>query len=167
MAKSKETPAKTTIPEESATPAAPKAPKAPEQISEPEPSAASTPEQEPEPDQPPAPEASAEPAPERKPEPDQSPALEVPGTTGYLRVKGEEPPQTPAQVTTWETPQAQTAQPPAPKLLTLSAAAELYRVPSWQSAALHKLMGWEPGKNVTVEEYAAALVRLKNRRLGG
>jgi hypothetical protein len=64
-------------------------------------------------------------------------------------------------------PRARPEESPAPKLLTLSAAADLYRVPAWQSAALHKLMGWEPGKSVTVEEYAKALVRLKNRRIGG
>jgi hypothetical protein len=99
------------------------------------------------------------------------PALEQPADPVSAPAPGQEP----AQPTPSETPEAEEdegqdqvpGKPPAPKLLTLSAAAGMYRVPSWQSAALHKLMGWEPGKSVTVEEYGRALVRLKNRRLGG
>jgi hypothetical protein len=68
------------------------------------------------------------------------------------------------------------AAPPAPapeeeapelKLYTLEEMAEANRVPGWQSAALHRLMGWEPGKRVRAAEYKAGLARLKNRRIGG
>ena len=40
-------------------------------------------------------------------------------------------------------------------------------MPGWQTAALHRLMGWEPGKKVTGAAYKAGLARLKNRRIGG
>jgi hypothetical protein len=55
----------------------------------------------------------------------------------------------------------------APELFALEALAEANRIPGWQSAALHKLMGWESGKKVTVNDYKAGLARLKNRRIGG
>ena len=57
--------------------------------------------------------------------------------------------------------------PEAPTLFSLEELAEAKRVPGWQSAALHKLMGWEPGKRVSETEYVEALARLKGRRLGG
>jgi hypothetical protein len=56
---------------------------------------------------------------------------------------------------------------PELKLYTLEELAEANRIPGWQSAALHKLMGWEPGKRVTENVYKAGLARLKNRRIGG
>jgi hypothetical protein len=56
---------------------------------------------------------------------------------------------------------------PEEPLYTLSGAAEKFRVPAWQSAALHTLMEWAPGKRVREGEYASALARLKNRRIGG
>jgi hypothetical protein len=54
-----------------------------------------------------------------------------------------------------------------PELFTLSELAEKFRLPSWQSAALHKLMEWEPGKQVTETEYLNGMAALKNRRVGG
>lgn len=58
-------------------------------------------------------------------------------------------------------------EPEAPTLYSLEELAGAKRVPGWQSAALHKLMGWEPGKRVSEAEYTKALVCLKNRRIGG
>ena len=66
-----------------------------------------------------------------------------------------------------EQPDSLEAAPEAPTLFSLEELAEAKRVPGWQSAALHKLMGWEPGKRVSETEYAAALARLKSRRIGG
>ena len=45
--------------------------------------------------------------------------------------------------------------------------ASKHRIASWQTAALCRLMGWEPGKLVTEAEYKDALARLNNRRIGG
>lgn len=55
----------------------------------------------------------------------------------------------------------------APELLTLAELAAKFRLPGWHSAALHKLMGWEPGKKVTEAEYRKGMAALKNRRIGG
>ena len=52
-------------------------------------------------------------------------------------------------------------------LYPLDVLAGEFRVPSWQAAALHRMMNWAPGKKVTKKEYAAAVGALKNRRLGG
>jgi hypothetical protein len=59
---------------------------------------------------------------------------------------------------------AEASDPPLERIEDL---AEANRVPGWQSAALHKLMGWEPGKRVSAAEYKTGLARLKNRRIGG
>ena len=56
---------------------------------------------------------------------------------------------------------------PEPELFSLEELAGTHRVPGWQTAALHRLMGWEPGKKVTGAAYKAGLARLKNRRIGG
>jgi hypothetical protein len=64
-------------------------------------------------------------------------------------------------------PAPEESEAPGLKLYTLEEMAEANRVPSWQGAALHKLMGWEPGKRVSLGEYKAGLARLKNRRIGG
>lgn len=56
---------------------------------------------------------------------------------------------------------------PAPKLESLSTLASRHRVPSWQQAALMRLMDWTDGKMLTDAEYSAGLERLKTRRLGG
>ena len=45
--------------------------------------------------------------------------------------------------------------------------ANKHRIPSWQTAALVRLMGWEEGKLVTDDEYKKALQKLTNRRIGG
>lgn len=52
-------------------------------------------------------------------------------------------------------------------LLPLAELAQLHRVPTWQQAALHTLMGWQDGKMVTDNEYQVALARLSGRRMGG
>lgn len=67
-------------------------------------------------------------------------------------------------------PESETA--PAEKpgddgLVSIEVLASDLRLPSWQTAALNRLMEWETGKRVTREEYLKALQRLKNRRLGG
>lgn len=54
-----------------------------------------------------------------------------------------------------------------PALESLSVLADRHRVTSWQQAALMRCMGWENGKLVTDEEYRAALIRIKNRPMGG
>lgn len=56
---------------------------------------------------------------------------------------------------------------PQPALESLSVLADRHRVTSWQQAALMRCMGWENGKLVTDEEYRAALIRIKNRPMGG
>ncbi|MDR1398105.1 MAG: hypothetical protein LBJ14_10305 [Desulfarculales bacterium] len=52
-------------------------------------------------------------------------------------------------------------------LLSITELSEAMRLPTWQSAALHRLMGWEPGKMVSEADYKTGLARLKNRRIGG
>lgn len=56
---------------------------------------------------------------------------------------------------------------PAATLHSLDELATLYRVPSWQQAALTRMQGWEPGKRVTAETYEAALTALGARPQGG
>jgi hypothetical protein len=58
-------------------------------------------------------------------------------------------------------------QTPEPALYTLEELINQNRIPGWQAAALHKMMGWEAGKKVSAAEYALGLARLKNRRIGG
>ena len=50
---------------------------------------------------------------------------------------------------------------------SLSVLADRYRVPSWQQAALCRMMGWADGKMLTDDEYQAALAELSARHLGG
>lgn len=64
-----------------------------------------------------------------------------------------------------ETQSAET--PSQPALESLSVLADRHRVTSWQQAALMRCMGWENGKLVTDDEYRAALIRIKNRPMGG
>lgn len=52
-------------------------------------------------------------------------------------------------------------------LQSLDQLATLYRVASWQQAALARMQGWESGKHVTAEEYEAALAALTARPQGG
>jgi hypothetical protein len=110
----------------------------------------------------PAPEESKAPAPEES-----KPAVpeEQPGP------KDTAPPKDPvpgAEESKAPTPPAPApAQVSKPELFSLEELAEANRVPGWQSAALHKLMGWEPGKRVTENVYKAGLARLKTRRIGG
>ncbi|WP_027188355.1 hypothetical protein [Desulfovibrio cuneatus] len=40
-------------------------------------------------------------------------------------------------------------------------------LPAWHGAALCRAEGWAPGKQVTQQEFADALMRLSSRRLGG
>lgn len=51
-------------------------------------------------------------------------------------------------------------------LKSLSELAALFRVPTWQQAALERLMGWAKGKSVTEEAYSDALDSLNSRRMG-
>jgi hypothetical protein len=66
-----------------------------------------------------------------------------------------------------ETAPAAAVETPPEELTPIEDLAAALRLPSWQSAALHRLMGWGPGKRVTAAEYDAGLVRLKTRRIGG
>jgi len=75
-----------------------------------------------------------------------------------------------------QTEGAAQGQPPAPEqtpqeqdgeLLTLAELAEKFRLPSWQSAALHTMMGWEADKQVSEAAYRMAMDGLKTRRIGG
>lgn len=50
---------------------------------------------------------------------------------------------------------------------TIAEWAMAFRLPSWQIAALNRLMAWEDGKCVSRESYQDGLDRLRNRRLGG
>lgn len=52
-------------------------------------------------------------------------------------------------------------------LVDLSVLADRHRVPSWQQAAVLRLMGWVDDKRVSDAEYRAALENLKHRRIGG
>ena len=54
-----------------------------------------------------------------------------------------------------------------PVLESLSALADLYRLSTWEQAGVMQLMGWTDDKQVTAEDYEAALDALKNRRIGG
>lgn len=54
-----------------------------------------------------------------------------------------------------------------PPLERLEVLADRHRVPTWQQAALARMMGWAAGKQVSEAEYAAALSALTNRRIGG
>lgn len=51
-------------------------------------------------------------------------------------------------------------------LISLEELAQQFRVPGWQHAALCKLMGWQPGKMVSLAEYETGLTALSGRRLG-
>lgn len=59
------------------------------------------------------------------------------------------------------------SEPAAPALESLALLADRYRVPTWQQAALARMMGWEEGKMVSNADYLDALNKLKTRRLGG
>lgn len=52
-------------------------------------------------------------------------------------------------------------------LMDLAVLADRHRVPSWQQAALLRLMGWMDGKRVSDADYRAALESLRTRRIGG
>lgn len=104
---------------------------------------------------------------------DQTPPENAPG------VKTEtpsEPPETPEPEK--EVPALETVKPTAvaselasprmdPPLERLEVLADRHRVPTWQQAALCRLMGWEDGKMVANAEYLDALDKLKTRRVGG
>jgi hypothetical protein len=119
----------------------------------------------------PAPEETKAPAPEQSEQP--GPVETAPPAPVADETEVKEEPKAPEQGE--QTGPAEAAPPaPAPeeeapelKLYTLEELAEANRVPGWQSAALHKLMGWEPGKRVRAAEYKAGLARLKSRRIGG
>lgn len=59
--------------------------------------------------------------------------------------------------------------PAAPEnaLKNLNELALLYRVPTWQQAALLRLMDWTEDKRVSAADYADALDALNSRRMGG
>lgn len=52
------------------------------------------------------------------------------------------------------------------ELQSLDELALLFRVPTWQQAALTRLMGWAPDKSVSEADYADALDSLNSRRMG-
>lgn len=52
-------------------------------------------------------------------------------------------------------------------LESLNVLADRHRVPTWQQAALGRLMGWEAGKMVSNADYVSALDKLKSRPVGG
>lgn len=54
-----------------------------------------------------------------------------------------------------------------PELESLSVLSDRHRVPTWQQAALTRLMGWSDGKRVRDTDYTKALEALKGRRIGG
>ena len=53
------------------------------------------------------------------------------------------------------------------ELESLNVLADRHRVPTWQQAALGRLMGWEAGKMVSNADYVSALDKLKSRPVGG
>lgn len=68
------------------------------------------------------------------------------------------------------TPPDDTGQAPqddTPELESLSVLSNRHRVPTWQQAALMRLMGWNEGKKVYDVDYTKALEALKGRRIGG
>ena len=86
------------------------------------------------------------------------PQADAPSAPAPASVEPESPAPAPEEAAPAATPAS---------LYSLEELASVRRIPGWQAAALHKLMGWEPGKRVSETEYVAALARLKNRRLGG
>lgn len=97
---------------------------------------------------------------ERKPEEQTSAAPEVveaapENAPGVKTGTPSEPPETPE-------PEKE-----VPALESLAVLADRHRVPTWQQAALCRLMGWEDGKMVANAEYLDALDKLKTRRVGG
>jgi hypothetical protein len=105
--------------------------------------------------------ADTPPAPEQAPDADSAaaqtedaaPAAEQSGTDGQGAVQ-EQPPVPPVQEG-------------EPELFTLAELAETFRLPSWHSEALHRMMEWEPDKQVSEDAYRKAMEGLKTRRMGG
>ena len=89
---------------------------------------------------------------------DAAPAAEQPGADA---------PPAPEQTPGTDGQGTGTEQDVEPELFTLAELAEKFRLPSWQSAALHRMMEWEPGKQVTEDAYRKAMDGLKTRRMGG
>lgn len=56
---------------------------------------------------------------------------------------------------------------PLIELHSLDELALSFRVPTWQQAALLRLMGWTEDKSVSEAAYADALDALNSRRMGG
>ena len=53
------------------------------------------------------------------------------------------------------------------ELESMNVLADRHRVPTWQQAAVNRLMGWEAGKMVSNADYVSALDKLKARPVGG
>lgn len=53
------------------------------------------------------------------------------------------------------------------ELYSLALLADKFRVPSWQEAALLRMMEWTTDKKVSENEYKTALGQLSTRRIGG
>ncbi len=53
------------------------------------------------------------------------------------------------------------------ELESMNVLADRHRVPTWQQAAVNRLMGWESGKMVSNADYVSALDKLKARPVGG
>lgn len=68
-----------------------------------------------------------------------------------------------------DTPKEMEAEKPAGNLAvhTISVLADRHRVPSWQVAAMLRMMGWEADKMATEQEFAEAINMLQSRRIGG
>lgn len=58
-------------------------------------------------------------------------------------------------------------EPEAAELESMNVLADRHRVPTWQQAAVNRLMGWDAGKMVSNADYVSALDKLKARPVGG
>lgn len=52
-------------------------------------------------------------------------------------------------------------------LESINVLADRHRLPSWQLAALLRMMDWQDGIMVSDEDFRAAINKLRSRRIGG
>lgn len=101
-----------------------------------------------------------------KPEEQTSPAPQAVETPSAGRTPTDNAPEA-GTGTPPEPPETPEPEKEAPSLESLAVLADRHRVPTWQQAALARMMGWADGKKVSEADYTGALAVLRNRRIGG